>query len=224
MRTGIFQIDDGDSEWIVGSDEAGYGSWAGQLVVAAAAVPRGWSDPRLKDSKKYSGPKQKEGRLELFREFVKKKPHIVEVVFVEPEEIDSMGPGPALRYGHQMALKAVCDQVKGSKVVVVDGSMDMRFPGAIYLPKADNLVPACSLASIYAKSSQVLRMRKAAKEYPGYGFESHCGYGTTHHRMALAKLGPSAIHRRSYAPIAELIAKTQDGEEPREAWMMFDDD
>jgi ribonuclease HII len=49
-------------------------------------------------------------------------------------------------------------------------------------------------------------MLRAAKDYPGYGFEKHCGYGTPQHREALARLGVTDIHRKSYRPIRDLLA------------------
>jgi ribonuclease HII len=64
--------------------------------------------------------------------------------------------------------------------------------------KGDEKIPVISLASIAAK---VLRDRKMvifAKQYPKYGFEIHKGYGTTAHRKAIRKFGPSAIHRKSF--------------------------
>ena len=71
--------------------------------------------------------------------------------------------------------------------------------------KGDSLIPAISAASILAKVLRDEEMEQMDLIYPGYGFASHKGYPTEFHRKALIKLGPCPIHRRSYAPVAELL-------------------
>jgi len=73
----------------------------------------------------------------------------------------------------------------------------------------DATVPAISAASILAKTARDALMQRLALEHPGYGFERHAGYPVPAHLEALARLGPSPVHRRSFAPVARLLAGTQ---------------
>jgi ribonuclease HII len=86
----------------------------------------------------------------------------------------------------------------------------MKIPRAHSLPKADSIVLACSAASVLAKVARDNIMIEAAKTWPGYGLENHKGYGGDDkhaHTIALAKLGPCPIHRKSFSPIARLLKK-----------------
>jgi ribonuclease HII len=103
---------------------------------------------------------------------------------------------------------------------IADGNLDLG-QGIVSLPKADTLVPAASAASIIAKVTRDREMVELNKVWPGFGFDLHMGYGVPAHQDALAKLGPCPIHRKSYAPIAALLPKD---DEPREAWLLLDDD
>jgi ribonuclease HII len=67
--------------------------------------------------------------------------------------------------------------------------------------KGDGKVACIAAASILAKVSRDFEMMELAEEYPGYGFEIHKGYGTPAHLTAIEKLGPSPIHRMSFAPL-----------------------
>jgi len=71
--------------------------------------------------------------------------------------------------------------------------------------KGDSLVTAISAASVLAKVQRDREMLELDKQYPGYGFAKHKGYGTAAHMEALQALGPCEIHRRSYAPVKALL-------------------
>jgi ribonuclease HII len=93
--------------------------------------------------------------------------------------------------------------------VIIDGTVNFLRDTplgrhATTLPKADALIPAVSAASIVAKVARDQYMTKLAAEYPGYGFESHVGYGTAKHRAALEQLGATPEHRRSFRPVADI--------------------
>jgi ribonuclease HII len=209
--------------WIVASDEAGYGAWAGNLVVAGAAVPPEWSDPRVKDSKKFSGDNARKDRQAIFHSYIENPGDVILVIRVATsEEIDQAGVYKKLVELHTQVtsfLKAELFRKHGvsDPKVIVDGNLPIE--GAISIPKADSLVPACSLASCVAKSHRDSHMESMASKYPGYGFSRGCGYGTPEHMEALRRLGPCPIHRMSYAPIKKLISSK---EEPREAWDLPD--
>lgn len=214
--TGNAEIDGSDADFIIGSDEAGYGAWAGPLVVCATIVPREWPlNPKVRDSKKLTPA----SRLKLATEILRAA--ISNVIMVSPKELDAKGVYPCLLEAHAKAIQIVLTRhqasgAKGKELVIVDGNLPIL--GAISLPKADDLVPAVSAASIVGKVYRDQEMIKLATEFPGYGFEKHKGYGVPQHRTALEKLGPCDIHRKSYAPIARLLQPEED-DEPREAWL-----
>jgi ribonuclease HII len=210
MKTGRPEIDDSDAEWVVGSDEVGYGSWAGPLVVCAVAVKRTWSDASVGDSKKLT-PKK---RRDAYERWTKVTPVLHHLVEASPARIDELGVWQALLAAHRKALETLLKKLTGTVLVVVDGFKDgahhIGVPGAIGLPKADDLIPAVSLASIIAKVTRDEMMERYARQYPGYALASNKGYGTADHQAGLDRLGPCALHRRSYAPIAERISKSSD--------------
>lgn len=188
---------------IIGSDEVGYGSWAGPLLVCALALPKDWHDPAVRDSKKLS-QKQRECTFERYFESILKK-----MVVKSSEEIDRDGVWATLLVAHKEAIEAVASSLTTSYVVAIDGTLavDLKGMQAFSLPKADEHIQAVALASIFAKVTRDRMMVEYAKQYPGYGFEKHCGYGTAAHKAALEQLGPCPIHRKSYKPIAELGKK-----------------
>lgn len=221
MHTGNPEIDNSTADWIVGSDEAGYGAWAGHLAVAAAAVPRGWGDSRVMDSKAFSGNRetQERARAKVFKEFIEDPKGTYWVCkLAEAKEIDRVGVWGTLHQLHEAAQTEVVKMLEGSVLRVVDGNL--QIPGAIALPKADALVPAVSLASIVAKASRDALMTNLAQQHPGYGFERNKGYGTPEHIKGLNHLKPCDIHRHSYSRIAKLVEAT----EPKEAWLDLPED
>lgn len=71
--------------------------------------------------------------------------------------------------------------------------------------KADAQQPEVAAASILAKTARDAHMALLAQSHPGFGFETHAGYGTRQHQEALQRLGPSPLHRRSFRPVRELL-------------------
>lgn len=207
-RTGIPEIDDHPGEFVIGSDEVGYGAWAGPLVVVAVATPRDWEDSRVKDSKKLS----EKAREALYREFFQAD-FPMYVAIVEPADIDRRSVWTALIRAHEEAIMGVVAlllPIPGKKLVIVDGNVPTEV--GFSLPKADDLVPAVSLASIIAKVTRDRMMVKLADEFPGYGFARHKGYGTPEHTTALGELGPCSAHRMSYSPVSAAKAKLTEQE------------
>ena len=124
--------------------------------------------------------------------------------------MDAQGIYAAIIGAHTEAIRQVLLQHQGTGavgkvLVVVDGNLPLQGVG-VSLPKADALIPAVSIASIIGKVSRDSYMDRMDGEYPGYGFAKHNGYGVPAHRDALQRLGVCPIHRRSYAPIARLLA------------------
>jgi len=202
-KTGNAFIDNSSAEWVIGSDEVGYGSWAGPLLVCATLVHRNWTAVGVGDSKKIV-EKERSRICDLFKSTT---PHLL--VWVTPEKIDELGVYKALLGAHQTAILGLISQAKSTPLVIVDGfpqgTGPIGVPNAVGLPKADGLIPAVGLASIIAKVTRDRHMQKESQTYPGYGFGNHKGYGTPEHEMALDKLGVCPIHRKSYAPVRKRL-------------------
>ena len=202
---------------MVGSDECGFGSWAGPLVVCAVIIPRAWPhSSRVKDSKAVRTEAKREA---IAREILPLVTNVI--VSVPPEDIDRNGVYKTLKWAHghaidQVLAKHLATGATGSLVVIVDGNMDIRYGDgeqATSVVEGDALVPAVSAASILGKVARDKTMIELAKVHPGYGFENHKGYGggKDHaHTIALNKLGPCAIHRKSYGPVRNAMSKPSD--------------
>jgi ribonuclease HII len=184
---------------IVGIDEVGRGCLAGPLLVVAA---RAYDElpPGLKDSKLLS----KSHREEL-RDLLSNCCAFGEG-WVKAAEIDSYGLAKSLRLGVARALKVL--GALAEEEIIMDGSVNYipgKFKNSSVVIGGDNLVPVISAASIYAKVTRDQFMAELAKKYPAYHFESHVGYGTKAHMLALKSRGAiKYVHRYSYYPIAEL--------------------
>ena len=181
---------------IAGVDEVGRGPLAGPVVTAAVILKEPIDG--LCDSKKISASK----RLKL-SEQIKKEALCYAYGRAEVDEIDALNI-------HHATLLAMKRAVEGLSVVpqrvLIDGThipkMDIACEAII---KGDQLVAEISAASILAKVARDMEMEQMAKHYPGYGFDAHKGYGTAYHQEKLLELGPCAIHRISYAPVAKLL-------------------
>lgn len=185
--------------YAVGVDEVGRGSWAGPLLVVAAApiakLPEG-----LKDSKLLT----KNQRHALFEQ-IKTSCKLGEG-WVQPEEIDAYGLTQAMRIGVSRALVMLGADVNDQ--IIMDGNINycpQEFTRVEAIINADNIHPIVSAASIYAKVLRDQHMVRIAQLYPLYGFDKHVGYGTHLHQLMLRVHGPCRIHRRSYKPVAKLI-------------------
>jgi ribonuclease HII len=205
------------ADYIVGSDECGYGSWAGPLVVCAVVVSKDWPLAHLvKDSKEFKGKNKEAQRESVAKQILPAVTYAL--VSATPAEIDEAGVYKLLPVLHGRAIDAVitkheADGVIGTNVVIVDGTMKVGYGGgkqALSLPEADGLIAAVSAASIIGKVARDRAMIKLAKEHPGYGFERNKGYGgNPEHDAGLKQLGPCVIHRKSYGPIRDLLKKEE---------------
>ena len=121
-----------------------------------------------------------------------------------PEEIDRLN----IREATFLAMtRAVAGLSAKPAAILIDGNaLPKNLPApARAIIKGDLTEPAISAASILAKTYRDAQMKAYCAEHPGYGFSQHKGYGTAAHAEALARLGPCAIHRRSFAPIRVLL-------------------
>ena len=189
-----------EAAFVVASDEAGYGAWAGPLVVVSVCVPRDWVGPKgLTDSKKLT-----EARRETLFELLIADPGVQWVShFTGPTEIDKLGVYRANIRAH---IAVHGSRTEAGCLHVADGNLDLG-PNIVSQPKADALVPAVSAASIIAKVRRDREMVGYDRTYPGYDFAGSKGYGVPKHQAGLSLLGPCKIHRMSYAPVAAAVQR-----------------
>lgn len=183
---------------MAGVDEAGRGPLAGPVVAAAVILDELNPIKGLADSKKLTALR----REKLYDE-IRAKALCCSIALATVEEIDSLNILQATMLAMKRAVEGL--RLKPNKVLV-DGN---RLPSLVILAEAivkgDALVPCISAASILAK---VYRDRWCAEyhlEYPQYGFAGHKGYGTVKHLAALREHGACPQHRRSFAPVAEVL-------------------
>jgi len=184
---------------IAGVDEAGRGPLAGPVVAAACILPKGMSIAHINDSKQLN-PKM---RHELFQ-MITHCDHIhFGIGIIEPAEIDRINI-------YQATILAMRQAIINLHIppdcVLIDG-MTLEDPNfsSIKIVKGDQLSQSIAAASIIAKETRDHLMRNYHREWPCYGFDEHKGYGTPKHLNALELHGPCIIHRRSFAPVKEIV-------------------
>lgn len=194
----------GNLSIIAGVDEAGRGPLAGP-VVAAAVVLCDSPPTGLADSKKLSA-KRREMLDPAIRETC-----AWGVGIVGPEEIDRINIFAATMQAMTLATARLAEALGGDPCeVLVDGNLTPagRNDGwrwqARPIVGGDAIEPCISAASIVAKQWRDRIMRDAAQAHPQYGWERNMGYGTKEHMEALRLHGPTPLHRRSFAPVAQL--------------------
>ena len=180
-----------------GVDEAGRGPLAGPVVAAAVILDPLNPISGLNDSKKLSAKRRDALAVEI-----RAKPLAWSVAEASVEEIDRINI-------LQASLLAMRRAVEGLKIqpetALIDGN---RCPQLACPAEAvvggDGKVASIAAASILAKTVRDAGMLVLHAEYPMYGFDRHMGYPTALHLQALREHGPSPVHRRSYAPVAQL--------------------
>jgi ribonuclease HII len=182
-----------------GVDEAGRGPLAGPVVAAAVILGAGAPIEGLRDSKLLSAAQR-----ERLAPLIRAQSLAWGIGEATPAEIDSLNILQATFLAMRRALLALA--VPPSHIVI-DGNrcpeLAGDFPGVRVeaIVRGDSLVPAISAASILAKTHRDAIMADLDRIHPGYGFARHQGYPTAAHREALMRLGPSPVHRRSFAPV-----------------------
>ena len=191
------QLLGGDLQCCAGTDEVGRGPLAGDVVAAAVILDPERPIAGLTDSKKLSAT-----RRQQLAEQIKASALAWCVGRASVAEIDELN---ILQASLLAMERAVAGLQPEPDFVYVDGNHLPRWRYASQaVVKGDALVPAIGAASIVAKVTRDAEMLALDTRFPGYGFAQHKGYPTGAHLAALQKLGPCAIHRRSFAPVAAL--------------------
>lgn len=197
---------------VAGLDEAGRGPWAGPVTAAAVVLDRqrlpATLAEGLDDSKKLSA-----ARRELLFDVLNNSPAVHHALgWASVAEIDRLNILAASLLAMRRALAAL---PIAAAYALVDGNRlpNLPCPGEAVV-KGDGRSLSIAGASVIAKVSRDREMARLARAHPVYGWDSNQGYGTKVHREALARLGPCAEHRRSFRPVAEILARRTPEQDP----------
>lgn len=185
---------------VIGVDEVGRGCLAGPVYAAACVLNEGYPWQHYTDSKKLSPKKRKEYSEQILSD------HHVCVAWASVEEIDELNILNA-------ALLAMKRAVEGLKLegghVLVDGTFQVPGLSEVYsqttLVKGDLRAEPVAAASIAAKVARDEWISSLDDQFPDFGFSSHKGYSTKVHKEAIARLGPTQHHRRTFAGVREYL-------------------
>lgn len=184
---------------IAGVDEAGRGPLAGPVVAAAVLLPEKIDIPGLTDSKLLSAAER-----ERLYPIIREEALAVGVGVVSPRRIDELN---ILQATLQGMVKAVRRLRISPDFLLVDGITPVPLPlRQQTLKKGDSRSLSIAAASIVAKVLRDRIMEGYDRLYPGYGFAAHKGYGSAEHLRAIARLGPSPLHRLTFGGVREHAA------------------
>ena len=199
-------LNDHGAKCVCGMDEAGRGPLAGPVTAAAVILDPNNIPEGLHDSKKLSEKK----RSALFFEILNSS--IVSFANIGAPTIDKIN----IREASLLAMSNCVHSLNTNvDFALIDGNaLPHHLPcPAAALVKGDARSLSIAAASIVAKVVRDQMMIELDKHYQGYGLAGHKGYPTKAHREAVLELGPSAIHRRSFAPVASALNKKKPGSE-----------
>ncbi|WP_294745623.1 ribonuclease HII [uncultured Exiguobacterium sp.] len=179
---------------IAGVDEVGRGPLAGPVVAVAVILPDGFYHPGLTDSKQMSKV-QRQAALKHLQEVAE-----IAIGIIEPAEIDEIN----IYQASKRAMQDAVHQLQPDALLVDAMTLDDDTP-QLSLIKGDARSVSIAAASVVAKETRDAMMEQYAIEYPGYGFETHAGYGTPIHLQALDTLGVTPIHRKTFRPVKERL-------------------
>jgi ribonuclease HII len=185
---------------VAGVDEVGMGPLAGPVVAGAAVLPVGVRIPGLDDSKLLTAEERE--RLDAL---IRRRAVAVSVCAVDHTQVDRLG---LLKARHLAAAGAVAGLSVPAEYLLVDAFDIPEAPlPQMAVVRGDKICASIMAASIIAKVARDAAMIEYDHLYPGYGFADHKGYATPSHRAAIRRLGPSPIHRTSWAPfrVSELV-------------------
>jgi ribonuclease HII len=184
---------------IAGIDEAGRGALAGPVVAAAVILPLDRFGllrelQSVNDSKQLSVAQRVDCEC-----LIRSLANSIAIGKASVQEIDELGILAATRLAMCRAIEDLADPVDHLLIDYVK-LPELPIPQTAVV-RGDATALSIAAASIIAKQTRDRSMIELDRDFPGYGFASHKGYGTVQHRSMLAKLGPSQAHRRSFAPV-----------------------
>jgi ribonuclease HII len=183
---------------VAGVDEAGMSPLAGPVAAAAVILAPGTRIPEVDDSKRLN-PETRERLAPV----IKERAVAWAVAFAEVDEIDRINIYWAGLGAMRRAIDAL---IPAAQHLLIDGRKlhDVALPQE-RIVGGDARSLSIAAASILAKTARDRRMRELDCQFPGYGFAQHKGYPVAEHVRALGKLGACPIHRRSFAPVREIL-------------------
>ena len=191
-------------DYIVGVDEVGRGCLAGPVVASSVVLSKNksssWST--FKDSKTLSEFKRNELSARIQNE------HAYSLGWCDQSEIDEINILKASLLAMKRSIDKLNLPASASKVVLVDGNQFIgNLPGydQMAIVKGDHWISLISAASIVAKVYRDTLMKDYETQYPGFGFSEHKGYPTQGHKDAIATLGVTTIHRKSFRGVKEHV-------------------
>src|SRR4030088_3572990 len=181
---------------VAGVDEGGMGPLAGPVVGGAVVLPVGGRTPGPAHSKLLTAAQR-----ERLDRIIRRRALAVAVCAVDHAQVDSLG---LLRARHLATAGAVAGLKVPAEYLLVDAwDVPDAMIAQMAVVRGDRICASIMAASIVAKVARDRAMIEYDRMYPGYGFSEHKGYATPAHRAAIRRLGPSPIHRTSWAPFRE---------------------
>ncbi len=181
---------------IAGLDEVGRGPMFGPVVAAAVILPKGCSVLGLTDSKRLSEKQRNE-----FDAMIRAEAEAWAIAAVDVETIDRIN----IRNASLLAMRLAVDQIAPAPdYLLIDGLDTIDWPCPQQpVVKGDSTSLSIAAASVLAKVYRDRLLVEFDAVYPGYGLARHKGYCSPEHKQALARLGPTPQHRKSYQPVAQ---------------------
>jgi ribonuclease HII len=199
QQSGLFDfLPDSPDEIICGVDEAGRGPLAGPVFAAAVILDISRPIEGLRDSKKLT-----EAKRDMLAPLIKAHALAWAIAEASEEEIDKHN----ILQASMLAMRRAVEALKTvPTLALIDGN---RCPvmkiQSIAVVGGDDKVDAISAASILAKTARDAALVLLHAQYPQYCFDQHKGYGTALHMERLREHGASPVHRRTFAPVREVI-------------------
>jgi ribonuclease HII len=189
------------SRLIAGVDEVGRGPLFGPVVAAAVILPAGAELNGLNDSKKLS-----EVERERFDVRVREIAAAWSIAEVDVETIDRINILQASRLAMKIAVERLCGQGCEPDHLLIDGNQKIdAVCRQTTIVQGDARSLSIAAASVIAKVYRDRLLCELDGRFPGYGLKRNKGYSTPEHKEALLRLGITEMHRRSFAPVAELF-------------------
>jgi ribonuclease HII len=181
---------------IAGLDEVGRGPIFGPVVAAAVILPKGFRLPGLTDSKLLSEKKRNQLAPEIRANAI-----AWAIASVDAETIDRIN----IRQASLLAMRLAVQQLALTPdFLLIDGCDQIDWPCPQQpVIHGDSISRSIAAASILAKVHRDRLLVAFDSQFPGYGLASHKGYGSREHLAALARLGPTPLHRRTFHPVAQ---------------------